>query len=63
MGRKEGSDIGEDTDSENKYSHPVACRPGQGSPTGNSNGLYYIRYLILNGRMNKLNGKLFQAAS
>ena len=63
MGRKEGSDIGEDTDSENKYRHPVACRPGQGSPTGNSNGLYYIRYLILNGRMNKLNGKLFQAAS
>lgn len=63
MGSNEGSDIGSDEGSENQCRHPVACRPGQGSPTGNSNGLYYIRYLILNGRMNKLNGKLFQAAS
>lgn len=55
--------MGSNEDSENQCRHPVVCRPGQGSPTGNSNGLYYIRYLILNGRMNKLNGKLFQAAS
>lgn len=55
--------MGSNEGSENQCRHPVACRPGQGSPTGNSNGLYYIRYLILNGRMNKLNGKLFQAAS